>query len=100
MAQVKLHKDQIATFCRERHIRSLAIFGSALRSDFRPDSDIDLLVEFEPDHIPGFDFFRMEAELTRLLGRKVDLQTLAFLSPSIRQSVVSEAVTVYEQTGS
>jgi len=54
MVQIELHKEQIAAFCRERHIRRLAIFGSALRSDFRPDSDIDLLVEFEPDHFPAF----------------------------------------------
>ncbi len=82
LVQVELHKEQIASFCRERHIRRLAIFGSALRSDFRPDSDIDLLVEFEPDHIPGlFGIARMERELSALFGgRKVDLRTPEDLS--------------------
>ncbi|MCD6285758.1 MAG: nucleotidyltransferase domain-containing protein, partial [Anaerolineae bacterium] len=53
MARIRVPKEQIAAFCRERHIRRLAVFGSALRSDFRPDSDVDILVEFEPDHTPG-----------------------------------------------
>jgi hypothetical protein len=88
---------QIANFCQEHHIRSLAIFGSSARDDYGPDSDIDVLVVFEPGHIPGFDFFLLEIGLSRLLGRKVDLQTANFLSPEIRQSVLSEAVTVYEQ---
>jgi predicted nucleotidyltransferase len=84
-------------FCQKYHIRQLSFFGSIVRNDFGPQSDIDVLVEFEPDHIPGFDFFLMEAELSQLLGRKVDLQTLNFLSPEIRQSVLSEAVRAYEQ---
>ena len=84
-------------FCQEHHIRSLAFFGSFVRNDFRSDSDIDVLVEFEPDHIPGFEFFLLEDELSALLGRKVDLQTAAFLSPIIRQSALTEAVMVYEQ---
>ena len=93
MAQIELHKEQIASFCRERHIRRLAIFGSALRSDFRPDSDIDLLVEFEPDHIPGlFGIARMERELSALCGgRKVDLRTPEDLSRYFRQHVLEEA---------
>ena len=69
MVHIELHKEQIASFCRERHIRRLAVFGSALRSDFRPDSDIDLLVEFELDHIPGLlGIARMERELSALCG--------------------------------
>jgi uncharacterized protein len=84
-------------FCQKYHIRQLSFFGSVVRNDFSPQSDIDVLVEFEPGHIPGFDFFLMEAELSQLLGRKVDLQTLNFLSPEIRQSVLSEAVPAYEQ---
>jgi len=99
MAHVELHKEQIASFCRERHIRRLAIFGSALRSDFRPDSDIDLLVEFEPDHIPGlFGIARMERELSALLGgRKVDLRTPEDLSRYFRQRVLEEADVQYAQ---
>ncbi len=92
-----LTKDQIAQFCRKHHIRKLSFFGSVVRADFGPHSDIDVLVEFEPDHIPGYGFFLIEAELSRLLGRKVDLQTLHFLSPEILDSIMTEAVPVYEQ---
>ncbi len=90
----------IKTFCLKHHIKRLSFFGSVVRDDFRPQSDIDILVEFEPDHIPGFDFFLMEAELSLLLGHKVDLQTINFLSPEIRSSVLSEAVPAYEQARS
>ena len=89
---------QIEAFCRKHHIRSLAFFGSVVREDFSPHSDIDVLVDFEPEHIPGFDFFLIEAELSRLMGRKVDLQTANFLSPEIRQSALAEVVIAYEQT--
>lgn len=92
-----LSSEQLSSFCQKHHIRQLSYFGSVVRDDFGPQSDIDILVEFEPDHIPGFDFFSMEDELTQLLGRKVDLQTLNFLSPDIRSSVLSEAVPAYEQ---
>lgn len=92
-----LSSDHIISFCQKHHIRQLSFFGSVVRDDFGPQSDIDVLVEFEPGHTPGFDFFLMEAELSQLLGRKVDLQTLNFLSPEIRRSVLSEAVPAYEQ---
>ena len=88
---------QVSKFCQKHHIRRLSFFGSVVRNDFGPQSDIDVLVEFEPNHTPGFDFFLMEAELSQLLGRKVDLLTLNFLSPEIRLSVLSEAVPAYEQ---
>ena len=87
--------EKVATFCRNHHIRRLAIFGSALRPDFRPDSDLDVLVEFEPGHTPGLAFFGMEAELSELLGRKVDLNTPRFLSPDFRDRVMSEAQELY-----
>jgi predicted nucleotidyltransferase len=90
-----LSKDAIADFCRRHHIRKLALFGSILRDDFRPDSDIDVLVEFEPGHIPGFAFFAMEDELSELLGRKVDLHTRKFLSPYFRDKVQAEAEIQY-----
>jgi uncharacterized protein len=89
---------QIEQFCQKHNIRQMSFFGSVVRDDFSPQSDIDILVEFEPGHTPGFDFFLIEDELSQLLGRKVDLQTITFLSPEIRQSVLSEAVPVYEQT--
>ncbi len=99
MAQIHLDKKQIAVFCRERHIQRLAIFGSALRADFRPDSDVDLLVEFDPDHIPGlFGIARMERELSPLCGgRKVDLRTLEDLSRYFGQRVLEEAEVQYVQ---
>jgi len=84
-------------FCQKYHIRQLSFFGSIVRNDFSPQSDIDVLVEFEPGCTPGFDFFLMEAELSQLLGHPVDLQTLNFLNPEIRRSVLSEAVPAYEQ---
>ncbi len=87
----------IEQFCQKHHIRQLFFFGSVVRDDFRPDSDIDILVEFEPGFTPGFDFFLMETELSKLFGRKVDLQTINFLSPEIRSSVLAEAVPAYEQ---
>jgi uncharacterized protein len=89
---------RIKKFCQRHHIQRMSFFGSVVRDDFGPSSDIDVLVEFEPGHTPGFDFFLIEAELSTLLGRKVDLQTPNFLSPEIRRSVLFEAVPVYEQT--
>ena len=98
LATISISPHQIESFCRKHNILSLAFFGSVVREDFGPHSDIDVLVEFEPGHIPGFNFFLLETELSKLLGRKVDLQTANFLSPEIRQSALSEAVTAYEQT--
>jgi predicted nucleotidyltransferase len=89
--------DKIAEFCRRHHIRKLALFGSALRTDFRPDSDVDVLVEFEPDHVPGLAFFGMEEELSELVGRKVDLNTPEFLSRYFRDEVLAQAEVLYEQ---
>ncbi|MCY3912375.1 MAG: nucleotidyltransferase family protein [Chloroflexi bacterium] len=97
-SQIDIPKDQLATFCRDHGIKRLAIFGSALRSDFGPDSDIDMLVEFAPDRIPGlFAFAGMELELTRMLGRKVDLRTPEDLSRYFRQEVLAEAQVQYAQ---
>jgi uncharacterized protein len=89
--------SSIEQFCQRHFIRRLAFFGSVLRDDFRLDSDVDVLVEFEPGHAPGYDFFLIETELAQLLGRKVDLETVGFLSPEIRKSVIREAVVAYEQ---
>ena len=95
--QVFFSKDRIADFCRIRGIRRLAIFGSALRPDFRADSDIDILVEFDSDRIPGLlGMARMERELSELFGgRKVDLRTAEDLSRYFRQSVLEEAEVQY-----
>jgi len=72
---IAVSRDQIATFCRKHHIRKLAFFGSAVREDFSPTSDVDALVEFEPGFTPGLDFFAMETQLGAIFGRKVDLHT-------------------------
>lgn len=88
-------REEIARFCERHHIRKLALFGSVLRDDFRPDSDVDVLVEFEPGHTPGFAFFEMQGELSRLFGRPVDLNTPAFLSPRVRRKVESEAEVLF-----
>ena len=93
--KVRLPRDKIADFCRRHHIRKLAVFGSALHGDSRPDSDLDVLVEFEPGHVPGLAFFGMEQELSELLGRKVDLNTPQFLSPYFRDEVLAEAEVQY-----
>ncbi len=98
MRNIPLSLPQIEYFCRKHHIRKLAYFGSIVRDDFCPQSDIDVLVEFEPGHTPGLVFFEIEAELSNLLGRKVDLQTIMFLNPEIRKHALSEAVIAYEQT--
>jgi predicted nucleotidyltransferase len=92
-----LPKETMADFCRRRHIRRLALFGSALRGDFGPESDVDLLVEFKPDRIPTlFDIAGMEQELSALLGgRKVDLRTPEDLSRYFRDQVLAEAEVQY-----
>ena len=95
--KIDLPKEKIADFCRRHHIRKLAVFGSALREDFRPDSDLDVLVEFDPQHTPGLAFFAMEQELSELLGRKVDLNTAQFLSPYFRDKVLAEAQVQYAE---
>ena len=92
---INIHQPQIADFCRRHHIRRLAFFGSVLRDDFRPESDVDVLVEFEPGHTPGLAFFAMQRELSHILGRKVDLNTAADLSPYFRQEVLEEAEVLY-----
>ncbi|MBP6822555.1 MAG: nucleotidyltransferase family protein [Acidobacteria bacterium] len=97
MIRINIDQSEIEDFCRRSNIRRLAFFGSVLREDFRPDSDVDVLVEFEPQHVPGLAFFSLEAELSRLLGRKVDLNTPQFLSPEIRSLVEQEAEIQYEQ---
>jgi hypothetical protein len=89
-ARLSPSRDLIAKFCQRHHIRQLAFFGSVLRDDFRPDSDVDVLVEFEEGHVPGLAFFAMEAELAAILGRKVDLNTPGFLSPQVRSRVEAE----------
>jgi predicted nucleotidyltransferase len=95
MVRIPLDQSKLAQFCRDHHIRRLSLFGSVLCDDFGPDSDVDVLVEFEPEHVPGLEFFTMEEELSEMLGRKVDLNTLGFLSPRFRSQVLAEAEIQY-----
>jgi predicted nucleotidyltransferase len=90
-ARIAIPTDAVADFCRRHHIRWLALFGSVLRDDFTDASDVDVLVEFDPAHIPGFAFFDMQRELSEILGRRVDLNTIEFLSPYFRDEVLQEA---------
>lgn len=92
---IEIPGEKIADFCRRHHIRRLSLFGSVLRDDFRPDSDIDVLVEFEPGHTPGFAFVSMQEELSAILGRKVDLNTPGCLSRHFRDEVLREAQVQY-----
>ena len=94
-----MHKAKIADFCKRHHIQRLAIYGSALRSDFSPESDIDVLVDFAPGHTPGFfKLFEMESELSDLFGgRKVDLRTPQDLSLYFRDRVIESAEVQYVQ---
>ncbi len=93
--KLTIPKDKIRDFCRCHHIYRLSVFGSALRDDFSPDSDVDILVEFEKAHVPGFAFFDMQAELSNILGRKVELHTPNFLSRYFRENVTNEAEVQY-----
>jgi predicted nucleotidyltransferase len=88
------HKKIVAC-CRRHGVRRLAVFGSAIREDFTPQSDIDLLVEYEPDAQAGLSFFALQDELTGLFGRKVDLHTPGFLDQYYRDQVLGEAETIY-----
>ena len=94
---ITIPKDKITDFCRRNHIRKLSLFGSVLRDDFRPDSDVDVLVEFEPGHEPGFiRLAGMELELSELLGaRPVDLRTPEDLSRYFREDVMAKAEVQY-----
>ncbi|MEA2584660.1 MAG: uncharacterized protein QOF33_2745 [Thermomicrobiales bacterium] len=90
--------EQIADFCRRHHIRWLAVFGSALRDDFGPESDLDVLIEFEPGKTPGLAFFAMQDELSDLVGgRPVDLATVKELNRWIRGPVLREARVLWSQ---
>ena len=94
--KIDISPGNVANFCRRNHIRKLAFFGSVLRDDFKPDSDVDVLVEFEPSHIPGLKFFAMQDELAEMLGRPVDLNTPNFLSPYFRDEVMNELEVLYD----
>jgi hypothetical protein len=100
MAQIAVDEQKIATFCHKHQIRRLALFGSALRADFRPDSDVDVLVEFSADAKHGlFALSRMEDKLRRIFGREVDLVDRAAIEQSRnyirRKEILSALETIY-----
>jgi predicted nucleotidyltransferase len=93
---VTVDRDRLGEFCRRHHIRRLSFFGSVLGDSFRPDSDVDVLVEFEPSHVPGLlTLAGLEMELSELLGRKADVRTAEDLSRYFRDEVVARAQLLY-----
>lgn len=93
--RIEVPTAKLAVFCQRHHIRRLAFFGSVLRDDFRPESDVDVLVEFEPGHVPGLlGLAGLEIELSALLGRKADLNTPGFFNKCFRDDVLKEAETL------
>jgi len=93
----KIPREKLTEFCRKNHIQKLSVFGSAIRGSLRPDSDVDLLVEFEPNCTPGlFSIVRMETELSEMLGRKADMRTAEDLSQYFRDEVMQNAKLQYQ----
>jgi hypothetical protein len=93
---ISIDRDAVSAFCRRHHITRLALFGSVLRDDFGPESDVDVLVEFQAGHVPGLKFVSIERELSGLLhGRRVDMVTPKFLNPRIRDQVLGSAEPLY-----
>ena len=100
--KIGIPKDETAAFCRRNHIRRMALFGSVLRDDFTPESDVDVLVEFEPDARIGYiGLAELEIELDKILGRKADLHTFGGVESSrnwlLREEIINSAEAVYEQ---
>lgn len=94
--RIQIPQPEIEDFFSRNPIRRLSLFGWVVREDFGEDSDIDVPVEFEPGHVPGLAFFRLERELTELLGREVELHTPAFLSRHFRDHALAEARVQYD----
>ena len=94
---IKIPKQKLVAYCKKNHIKKLAFFGSFLRDDFRSESDIDILVEFERGHTPGFfDLVRMEEQLSRFFkGKEIDLRTPNDLSRYFREKVIRNAEVLY-----
>lgn len=97
-SRVSFERVKLAELCRKHHILKLALFGSILRDDFGPTSDVDVLVEFEPGHVPGFfGLHRIEREIGALFGdRQIDLMTFRSLNPRLRDRILAEAEVQYE----
>ncbi len=94
-ARIPIDQTLLADFCRRHHIRRLALFGSVLREDFSPESDVDVLYEFLPGHEPGWSIGAIEDELSQLLGRRADLVPMKYLNRRLRDRVLAEAEVQY-----
>jgi hypothetical protein len=95
---IEIPQARLAEYCERHYIRKLAVFGSVLTGRFRPESDVDLLVEFERERVPGlFGIIEMERDLSEVLGRKVDLRTPGDLSRYFRDEVLATALVQYER---
>ena len=94
-AALLVPQSEITAFCERHQIRRLALFGSVLRQDFTPESDVDVLAEFKPGHVPGLAFFTLQDELSALFGRQVDLNTPQCLSKYFRDEVLAQAKDLY-----
>lgn len=98
MLRINAPKEKLTAFCRNRHIRWMAFFGSVVRDDFGPESDVDVLVEFAPDHTPGWEIIDIEEELSALLGgRKVDVVNPKYLKRRLKDRVLAEAEVLYAE---
>ncbi|MGJ5675015.1 MAG: nucleotidyltransferase family protein [Nostochopsis sp.] len=95
---INLSPKEIKQFCQRHSIRKLSLFGSVLRDDFTTESDVDVLVEFEPGKTPGLAIITMEDELSNIINRQIDLRTSADLSRYFREQVLAEAIVIYEQS--
>jgi uncharacterized protein len=93
---IRVDRDEVAEFCRRHHIRRLAFFGSVLRDDFRSDSDVDVLVEFEPEYRLGlFELIRMQQKFSKMIGREADFRTPEDLGRYMRDRVMAESEVQY-----
>jgi predicted nucleotidyltransferase len=94
---ITISPEQVAAFCQQNHIRRMSLFGSVLRDDFTPESDVDVLVEFEPEHVPGLiRLITMQDNFADMIGRTVDMMTPGFIHKSIRQRIMNEALVLYD----
>lgn len=90
-----IDNERLAEVCQRYHVREMSVFGSAARGELRADSDVDILVEFAPGAILGWDFFRLEEELSKIFGRKVDLGSKSSLKPRVRPEALRDARVLY-----
>ncbi len=94
---IKIDKGKIAEICRRHHIQKLSLFGSILRDDFGPDSDVDVLVQYQPGKVVGFEVFDIEKELSGVFGHEVDLITEKYLNQRLRDRVLNSAEVQYAE---